>query len=177
MKKLALQWCLVAAIASLLLGCASGVKRDEASAPESTAELAAQKYSAFNLYLNDNARKLLADNPKFNPDALRGTIQRMLEAKNLIVADSPYRIDVEITDLNVRSNFSAVMFGFLAGSDRVAGSVYLGHRDGRRLNRYEVSASYALGGVAGGQDEARMGWLYEEFAKHVVNELPALSRR
>ena len=177
MKTFTLRWCLAVATLSILLGCASGVKRDEASVPEATAELAGQKYSAFNLYLNDNARKLLADSPKFNPDALRGTIQRMLEAKNLIEADSPYRIDVEITDLNVRSNFSAVMFGFLAGSDRVAGSVNLGHRDGRRIGRYEVSASYALGGIAGGQDEARMGWLYEEFAKHVVNELPGLSRR
>ncbi|MBI3044616.1 MAG: hypothetical protein HYY78_17500 [Betaproteobacteria bacterium] len=39
------------------------------------------------------------------------------------------------------------------------------------LNQFEVSASYALGGLAGGQDEARMGWLYEEFAKLTLKEL------
>lgn len=175
--KLALKYCFAVAIMSSLLACSSSVKRDESAAPVTIAALAGQKYSAINLYLSGNAKKQLVDNPKFNPDALKGTIQRMLEARSLMAADSTYRIDVEITDINVRSNFSAVMFGFLAGSDRVAGNVYLGNKDGKHLSRYEVAVSYALGGIAGGQDETRMGWLYEEFAKHVVNELPAVDRR
>jgi hypothetical protein len=175
--KQALKLCFAIAIASSLLGCASGARRDEAAAPAAAAELAGQKYSSINLQLSDKAKKLLLDNPKFNPDALKGTIQRMLEARGLLQAGSPYRIDVEVTDLRVRSNFSAVMFGFMAGADSVAGSVSIADKDGRRVSRYEVSASYALGGIAGGQDETRMGWLYEEFAKHVVNELPAEARK
>ena len=35
----------------------------------------------------------------------------------------------------------------------------------------KASAAYALGGLAGGQDEARMNWLYEEFAKLTVAEV------
>jgi len=169
--------CLTALILSSLLGCASAVKRDEPVAQAAAVEMAGQKYSKLNLYISDDAKKLLAENIKFNPEALRNTIQRVLEARNQLEAGSPYRIDIEITHFNVRSHFSAVMFGFLAGSDSVVGNVYIGDNGGRRLAKYEVSASYALGGIAGGQDEARMGWLYEEFAKQVVNELPGADRK
>ena len=34
-----------------------------------------------------------------------------------------------------------------------------------------VSVAYALGGIAGGQDETRMSWLYEKFAEETLNEL------
>jgi hypothetical protein len=166
-----LKWCFAAVIASSILSCTSAVRRDEPPGQAAKAETANLKYSSLNLRLNDNAKKLLADNIKFNPDVLKNTMQRILTAKNLIAADSPYQIDVEITDIRVRSNFSAVMFGFLAGSDSLAGNVYVKEKNGRPLTRYEVSASYALGGIAGGQDDTRMGWLYEEFAKLAVNEL------
>ena len=173
----AMKWCFVIAVVSSMLGCASGARRDESVAPAVAAELTGQKYGALSIQLSDKAKKQLMDNAKFNPDALKGTIQRMLEARDLLAASSPYRIDVEITDIRVRSNFSAVMFGFMAGADSVGGTVSVTDRDGRRLGRSEVLASYALGGVAGGQDETRMGWLYEEFAKHVVNELSAKAGR
>ncbi len=42
---------------------------------------------------------------------------------------------------------------------------------GAEIDRFEVGASYALGGLAGGQDSARMGWLYEKFAEETINEL------
>jgi hypothetical protein len=167
----ALNWGCAVVVAATMLGCASSVKREDTASPPVAVDAAVSKYSTLNLRLNDSAKKLLADNVKFNPDALKGTIQRLLAAKNLLVPDSPYQIDVEITDIRVRSNFSAVMFGFLAGSDSVTGNVYVRGKDGNQFRKYEVSASYALGGLAGGQDETRMGWLYEEFAKLAVNEL------
>ena len=151
-------------------GCASGVRRDDSSAL-SSAKLTNPKVASLKLYLNDNAQKLLADNIKFNPDTMRGTIQRTLEARNMIASDSPQRIEVEVTDVRVRSSFSAVMFGFMAGSDSVKGNVYVIGSDGKQVTKFEVSASYALGGLGGGQDDARMNWLYEEFAKLTVNEL------
>jgi hypothetical protein len=169
--KHALKWCFAVVIVASALGCTSAVRRDDRAGPAATPDTTNLKYSTLTLYLNDNAKKLLADNIKFNPDALKGTMQRVLEARNLLAAGSPYQIHVEITDIRVRSNFSAVMFGFLAGSDSLAGNVYVRGRDGSQLSKYEVSASYALGGLAGGQDETRMGWLYEEFAKLAVNEL------
>jgi len=167
----ALKWYFTVVVASSMLGCASGVRLQEPAAQAAIAETARLKYSTVNLYLSDKARKELADNIKFDPDALKGRIERVLKAKNLLEGGAPYQIDVEITDIRVRSNFSAVMFGFLAGSDSVIGNVHIMEKDGRLVGQYEVSASYALGGLAGGQDDARMGWLYEEFAKLAVNEL------
>lgn len=161
---------LVCAMAIIVAGCASEVRRDQDAAAPS-GKLADPKVASLRLYLNENAQKLLADNIKFNPDALRGVIQRTLEARKLVADESPNRIEVEITDLRVRSNFSAIMFGFMAGSDSVRGNVYVIGKDGKPLTKYEVSASYALGGIGGGQDDARMNWLYEEFAKLAVNEL------
>lgn len=170
-----LKWCMVVAIAGAVLGCASGVTRVEGDR-QPVAKTADLKYSALNVYLNDDAKKLLADNIKFNPDALKDTVQRSLQVKNLLAAGSPYRIDVEITDIRVRSNFAAVAFGFFAGSDSVKGKVYVKDSTGKLINQFEVSASYALGGLAGGQDDARMGWLYEEFARLTLKELSGDSR-
>lgn len=63
------------------------------------------------------------------------------------------------------------MFGFMAGDDHIHGTVIVRSPDGTELQRFNVNTSYALGGFAGGQTDARMGWLYETFAKHVVDEL------
>jgi len=162
---------IILVIACSILGCASGVKRDGEAGPATAAATAALKYSTVDLHLDAKAKALLPDNVKFNPDTLKGTIERLLKAKQLLAGDSDYRIEVEITDLRVRSHFAAVMFGFMAGSDSVTGNVYVLEKTGRRVHKYEVSVSYALGGLAGGQDETRMGWLYEEFARVAVNEL------
>jgi hypothetical protein len=59
----------------------------------------------------------------------------------------------------------------MAGNDTVSGDVIARAADGKEIQRFLVSASYALGGLAGGQDEARMDWLYETFAQHTVDEL------
>ena len=64
-----------------------------------------------------------------------------------------------------------MMFGFMAGDDHIKGEVIIRSPDGVEFQRFGVSASCALGGIAGGQTETRMGWLYETFAKHVVEEL------
>lgn len=156
-----------------LAGCASGVMREGGAGAKAT-KLADPKIASVRIYLNDTAQKLHADNVKFNPDALRSTIQRTLEARQLVTADSKQRMEVEITDMRVRSTFSSVAFGFMAGADSVKGNVLVFGADGKSLTKFEVSASYALGGLAGGMDDARMNWLYEEFAKLTTNELVGL---
>jgi len=160
-------------LAVVLGGCASGVTRMDPAPgqPPMAAVTAVANVSAVKLWLNDDARKLLADNLKFNQDQLRGTIERALSAQNLIRTDAAQSLDIEITSLRARSNFSAVMFGFMAGNDHVEGIVTIRDATGRVLKRGKVSASYALGGLAGGQDDARMSWLYESFAKHTVAEV------
>jgi hypothetical protein len=59
----------------------------------------------------------------------------------------------------------------MAGDDHIYGDVIARDAAGKELQRFSVEASYALGGIAGGIEDTRMGWLYETFAKHTVEEL------
>lgn len=163
---------------AILGGCASGVTRMDSPSTGTAASAASATTSgtvrSVNLFLNEDAKKLVADNLKFNQDALRSVVERAMTAQNLIKADSPETMDIEITGFRTRSNFSAIMFGFLAGNDNIEGVVTIKDAAGNVLKRAKVSASYALGGIGGGQDEARMNWLYESFAKYTVAELTGI---
>lgn len=151
-----------------LAACASQVtrKEDGAAAPAPVRAL-----SSVTLVMSPSASLQLADNLKFDLEALRTLIQRALESKNLIAADGDFELKIVIDDIRVRGTFSAVMFGFLAGDDHLNGTATLLGRDGRDLGRFGVNTSWALGGIAGGQDSARIGWLYEEFSKQLAEEL------
>ncbi len=144
-------------------------------APSQTTEQGtARKAGKLNLVLSEAARAKLADNLKFNQGTLHETVRRALAANNLL-ADNPDsslpNINITVTDVRVRSSFSAVMFGFMAGSDRIVGDVVVSEPTGKELQRFNVSVSYALGGLAGGQNSTRMEWLYENFAKETANTL------
>jgi len=159
----------------VLGGCASGVKRAEDPGMRQ-AHFSGQGLTAreVTLSLDGNAQAQLADNLKFDRERLLSMVKQALESKNLLAkAPSPTMpaIEVVITDIRVRSNFAAIMFGFMAGEDRISGDVIVRDASGKELQRFTVSVTYALGGLAGGQDDARMGWLYESFAKETVNEL------
>ena len=80
-------------------------------------------------------------------------------------------LNVEVNDIRVRSSFTAVMFGFMAGNDHVNGTVTLADADNRQIDHFKVSASYALGGIAGGMDDTRMNWLYETFTEKTLTTL------
>jgi hypothetical protein len=164
-------------VALILAGCASGVQRMDAPAGANpTLGAAAPKVApgplkSVSISLTPEAQKLMADNAKFNAETLRATVDRVLAAQGLMKADASQTMDIELTSFRVRSSFSAVMFGFMAGTDNVEGIVTIKDATGAMLKRAKVSASYALGGIGGGQDEARMNWLYEEFAKHAASEV------
>ena len=162
---------LTLALVAALAGCASGVTRMDAPAGAAQASAPTKTVKSVSLWLNDDAKKLLPDNLKFNADTLRSTVERALSAHGVVKDDSTQQLDIEITSFRVRSNFSAIMFGFMAGNDNVEGIVTIKEASGKALKRGKVSASYALGGIGGGQDEARMSWLYEEFAKHAAAEV------
>jgi hypothetical protein len=160
-------------VISLLGACASGVTRMDGVALESMPKID-KTVKSVNVNLSNDAKKLLADNMQFNQDTLRSTIERSLNAQNLIKVESSQSLDIEITSFRVRSAFAAVMFGIMAGHDNVEGVVSIKGVDGKVLKPAKVSATYALGGVMGG-NEVRMSWLYEEFAKHTVSELSGIS--
>jgi len=162
-------------LGALLAGCASGVKRaDDAAKREAYFAGGGRLAKDVTISLDKNAQSQLSENLKFDPEKLLATVKRALGAKGLLAKtpdDKLPTIEIVVTDIRVRSNVSAVLFGFMAGDDHINGEVVARDATGRELQRFAVSAAYALGGLAGGQDDARMGWLYETFAQETVNEL------
>lgn len=171
----------IVACAAVLAGCSSGVQRP--SAPGATARTAVTQpvtlsssspARAISIELSEEAKKKAAENLKFNQDTLLDHVKRALVAKDLLKADAPESaptLELVITSMRVRSNFSAVMWGFMAGADSIEGEVRVKDAYGAETDRFKVKVSYALGGLAGGQDQARMEWMYEKFAEETVKEL------
>lgn len=95
---------------------------------------------------------------------LENTIVRFLRSEKLYDESSSDTVRIEIQKIHVRNAFNAIMFGFMSGSDNIEGLVVL-EKSNKDLANFDVSASYALGGFAGGQNDARLGWLSEKFAE------------
>ncbi|CAI8694790.1 MULTISPECIES: DUF4410 domain-containing protein [Burkholderia] len=160
-----------------LSGCASSVTRDAGNQAGATATASTSKFGTkpviVQVTLDAAAQEALKDNLKFSPKKLQEQIESALDARKLLAkADSTdaMHLNVEVTGIRVRSSFSAVMFGFMAGSDYVDGTVTLVGTDNRQVDRFKVSASYALGGIAG-MDGTRMDWLYENFTEKTLSTL------
>ncbi|MER2541308.1 MAG: DUF4410 domain-containing protein [Azonexus sp.] len=156
------------AVIMALIGCASGVTRQAQNAEKP--QLTTERIGKVVVTLTPEAERKVADNQGFSTEQLASVIKNEIGNRKMIDSASATTLDVEVTDFRVRSTFSAVMFGFMAGNDNVTGKVQLRGPNGD-TEPFEVSASYALGGLAGGQDGSRMGWLYGQFAKLVAVEL------
>jgi hypothetical protein len=157
-----------------LSGCSSGVTRpaDTGPAPGAPATLtSSNQVGDVTIAVSGKAKEQLAENLKFNQDTLLDHVKRAIQAKDLLGSGALPTLEITVTDVRVRSNFSAVMWGPMAGSDHITGDVVIRGHDGQQIDKFSVSASYALGGLAGGQDEARMGWLYEKFAEETIKAL------
>lgn len=175
-KEMIMQRSLVSAlaVALILAGCASGVKRMPSASPAPAHLSPDSQVASVSVSLTDEAKKKAAENRKFNSIELLRHVKRALQAHSL-VDGSPDKslpnLEIQVKDMRVRSSLSAVVFGFMAGADSVTADVVLKDLEGKELDRFEVSASYALGGTLGGRDSIRMEWLYEKFAEHTVKEL------
>lgn len=156
--------------AALMTGCASGVKRADGQKTGSFQPSADFPIGKINVAVTSEARTKLKNNFKFNQDQLRNSIQEALTNNQLFKDGTGISLDVLVTRIRVRSTFSAVMWGAMAGNDAVEGEVTVKDAAGKPLDRFSVNASYALGGFAGGQDSMRTGWLYEAFAKEVLGQ-------
>ena len=155
--------------AVVLTACSSAVKRPDGVAPAQIDQTI--KYSGVNVSFTDEGKEMHRENLKFSPDDLSKNVVRALQSNNLIDPSSSNRLEIVVKEVRVRSNFSAIMWGFMAGSDHITGDVNIKDGTDKTLNSFEVSASYALGGLAGGQDDARMSWLYEKFAELASKEI------
>lgn len=166
----------IGALVFNLAGCASGMKQSNL---ESQQYLISHPARSVTIRLNDEAKEKAGDNPRFNQHTLLDHIKRTLVARDLLNETTPEAvnaIEIVIKDFHLRSRFSAVILGLTADSDSIVGDIILKDAAGKELSRFEVSASYTLAGFGGGQDEARMGWLYEKFAELAVVHLSGNSR-
>jgi hypothetical protein len=157
---------------SLLTACASQIiEPDAPGTPRPTVKA----LESFTVELSPNAKEQLAENVKFDADALSKKLELALKSNGLIASDGDFRLKVLVTDIRVRGTFNAVMWGFMAGDDHLNGDNILTRKEGdESVYQFKVKTSYALGGFAGGQDSMRMDWLYEEFSKKVAGKLVAL---
>ncbi|MGZ8156635.1 MAG: DUF4410 domain-containing protein [Burkholderiales bacterium] len=165
----------VALLAGIVVlgGCASGVSRSPGIQAQKPSITSSNQLGAVTVSLTQDAKQKATENLKFNPDELLSHVKRALEVNELLKAGNEGKptMEVRIKDMRVRSNFTAIMFGFMAGADSVTADIIIKNPAGQEVDKFEVAASYALGGLAGGQDSARMGWLYEKFAEETVQEL------
>ncbi|RDE25272.1 DUF4410 domain-containing protein [Motiliproteus coralliicola] len=165
---------LIALSVSFMYGCSSGVKRAQYDQAGTSAAVEVEKVSNVSVSLTAEAKEKVAENLKFDQHKLLSHVKRALDSRAMLLSQPDGvmpSLELQVKDFRVRSNLSAVMLGFMAGSDSITGDVVLKNPNGQELDRFEVSVSYALGGIGGGQDDARMGWLYEKFAEETLKEL------
>lgn len=120
------------------------------------------------------AKEAVSDNPTFNREAMQAKVKNYLASKSMMVEGAnggKFNLEFVITDVRVRSTFVAIMFGPLAGADSIDVDLIVKSESGAELGRYAVSASFALGGFAGGQDDMRMNWLYEAIGEKTLEAL------
>ncbi|KQU74973.1 MULTISPECIES: DUF4410 domain-containing protein [unclassified Rhizobacter] len=160
-------------VVAMLAGCAGTIKRDDAqSLPATTARVpGVVKVVA---RLSPEATKQQEDNRQFNRDELAANMRRRLEDKSLIGPTATHQVEITVTDIRVRSSVAAVLLGFMAGNDHVNGTVRLLDAAGKPVASFKVEASYAFGGLGGGQEALRMNWLYDKFSEMTVAELEKL---
>ena len=151
----------------VIVGCASSVERMNDS---EFYHYDGQKFSKVELTIKKDATDDLDDIVRFDQDELQNMIEQNLKVKGLVDANSHNIVKVEITDIRVRSTFNAFMWGIMAGDDHIEGDISLLGENAATFHTFQVSASYALGGMMGFK-ETRMSWLYEEFSKLTLQEI------
>ena len=154
-------------LCGLVTACASSVQR---RLDAGSYHYGGEKFSKVDLTVEPGATEDPDDLVRFEKHKLKEVIERNLEASGLVDKASLSMVRVVITDIRVRSTFNAFMWGFMAGDDHIVGEVSLISDNGELRHTFKVSASYALGGLAG-MDETRMGWLFEEFSKLTLAEI------
>ena len=159
----------VVAISVLLTACAGTAVRKDG--PDIAAAAGPLKIKSVQVGVSPKAKEQLPDNIKFDLASMSSTIERTLTASNLQEGAGTNVLDVEVTNVYIRGTFSAVMFGLFAGADNISGNVRVLDPTGRSLRSFEVTASYAFGGFAGGQDSIRLNYLYEKFAELTRDQL------
>ena len=160
------------AVIIMLSGCSSGVTRTDGRKASVFMPSAEVPIGAVKVATTDEVRGKLKDSIKFSPEQLRSSIEQALKSNQMFASQPGGGVSMEVlvTHARVRSTFNAMMWGAMAGNDALEGDVTIKDASGKVIDKFSISASYALGGFAGGQDSTRVGWLYEAFSKQVIGQ-------
>ncbi len=121
-----------------------------------------EKYNEIQISTN---QATMSEEKIFDQQAFQTALENALKEKGLVDTSSAKTIRVDIKNVRLRSQGAAVMFGFLAGTDSLAGTVSLLDEKNNLISKFDVDASYGAGGLIGGLDGTRMEWLYNKFAE------------
>jgi hypothetical protein len=164
---------------ALLAGCAGNVTMEQgtaappanaadpgAPAPASTAyRYNGEKYGHVTVQWSD---ALAADTGKtadLKALYLDKAIVSHLLKHQLYNRSADCSVVVMIDGFRFRNTANAVIFGVLSGVDDLGGTVTLQDKDGAVLARFRIDTDYGLGGLGGGQMDARLGWLAGKFSE------------
>src|SRR5258708_31084977 len=154
-------------VASLVMigACSSNVRMGQSS----TYAYVGEKYGKVVVVLADAVSKDKDKAYRAEDLTLDQHIVAAMKASNLYDETSLGSVRVTVNSIRVRNTFNAVMFGFMSGSDNIDGTVQLFDAQQKPRGNFNVTASYSLGGIAGGQSDTRLGWLRDKFAELTVN--------
>src|SRR5262245_28705403 len=142
---------IVAALAAVIImsGCAASVTRTDGRKASVFQPSAESPIGQVRVAATDDVREKLKDNFNFSPDQLRGALEQALKANEMLAPQGGEGVsmDVLVTRVRVRSTFNAVMWGAMAGNDALEGDVTIKDSSGKVVDKFTISASYALGGL------------------------------
>lgn len=162
-----LKWGSMVALFALMAACSSNVRMGN-SGPY---VYAGEKYGKVVVVLSDAVTKDKDKAYRAEDLELDQHIVSAMKASNLFDENSPSSLRVTVNSIRVRNTFNAVMFGFMAGSDNIDGTVQLVDAAQKPGADFNIHASYSLGGLAGGQSGTRLGWLRDKFAELTVDTI------
>jgi hypothetical protein len=156
---------IVAALFVLVAACSSNARMGSSS----KYAYGGEKYGNVVVVLADSVSKDKDKAYRAEDLTLDQHIVAALKASNLYDEKSQNSVRVTVNSIRVRNTFNAVMFGFMAGSDNIDGTVQLFDEQQKSRADFNIKASYSLGGFGGGQSDTRLGWLRDKFSELTAN--------
>jgi hypothetical protein len=126
-----------------------------------------QKVKSVTLVLTPQAAAKVADDPRFNADALLAAIKSELQSRKVLDGNDSHvtaMAEISIDEYSMRPTSNAILFGNIISNGTLNGSVRLRDEQGNDLPGYRVEAVTRVSIPASGESKNPLGPLYREFA-------------
>lgn len=124
-----------------------------------------EKFSQITVGMSDSVAEDTRKQVRINELKLDENLRSELAKRGLFDQSAANTIKITVNKLHIRSAGLAIMFGVMAGTDNMEGTVALYDGAGKQKASFVINASYSLGGLAGGANSVRLGWLSGKFAE------------